>query len=136
MQKLRAATIEQKRVIPAKPAEVYRVIADPEIHSAFTGARATGRARKGAKFTAWDGYIMGKTLIAELGERLVQEWWTTGWPEDSTPSCLEWKFKKHPRGTLASLKQTGVPESQAKYYRKGWIEFYWRPLRAYFAAKI
>lgn len=107
MQKLRAATIEQKRVIPAKPAEVYRVIADPEIHSAFTGARATGRARKGAKFTAWDGYIMGKTLIAEPGERLVQEWWTTGWPEDSTPSRLESRMEVQ----KASARDPREPEA-------------------------
>jgi uncharacterized protein YndB with AHSA1/START domain len=127
--------IEQSRIIPSSPLAVYRAIADPGEHSAFTGAQATGRARPGAAFTAWDGYIRGRTLVADPGRRLVQEWSTAGWPEGAPPSRLEWRFRRHPRGALVTLRQTGVPRSQAASYRKGWIEHYWRPLRAYCAAR-
>jgi hypothetical protein len=48
---------------------------------------------------------------------------------------VEWRFRRHPRGTRITLRQTGVPRSQAASYRKGWIEYYWRPLRAYWAAR-
>lgn len=131
----RTSVIEQSRIIPAPPAEVYRSIADPRRQTAFTGARTTGQARKGAAFTAWDGYIRGRTLAAEPGRRLVQEWWTAAWPKDAAPSRLEWRFQRHPRGTRVRLKQTGVPRSQVASYRKGWVDHYWRPLRAYWAAR-
>lgn len=129
----RGSVIEQSRIIPASPLEVYRAIADPRTQSAMTGARATGLARAGAAFTAWDGYIHGRTLVAVPGRRLVQEWSTTEWPEGAPPSRVEWRFRRHPRGTHATLTHTGVPPSQAASYRRGWIEYYWRPLRAYWA---
>ncbi len=127
------SVIEQSRIIPAPPLAVYRTIADPDEHSAFTGARATGRARPGSAFTAWDGYIRGRTLVAEPGHRLVQEWSTTEWPEGVAPSRVEWRFRRHPKGTRVALRQTSVPRSQVASYRQGWIEYYWRPLRAYWA---
>jgi activator of HSP90 ATPase len=121
--------------MPAAPLAVYRAIADAREHSAVTGARATGRARPGARFTAWDGYIRGRTLRADPGRRLVQEWSTSEWPTDTRPSRVEWRFQAHPRGTRVTLRHTGVPRSQVKSYRTGWIEYYWRPLGAYFAAR-
>jgi uncharacterized protein YndB with AHSA1/START domain len=129
------SVIEQSRIIPAPPLEVYRSIADPREHAAFTGARATGRARPGTTFTAWDGYIRGRTLLADPGHRLVQEWATTEWPEGVAPSRLEWRFQPHARGTRVTLRQTGVPRSQVASYRQGWIDCYWRPLRAYWASR-
>jgi uncharacterized protein YndB with AHSA1/START domain len=129
------SVIEQSRIIPAPPLAAYRSIADPREHSAFTGARATGRARPGATFTAWDGYIRGRTLLADPGHRLVQEWATTEWPEGMVPSRLEWRFQPHARGTRVTLRQTGVPRSQVASYRQGWVDFYWRPLRAHWASR-
>lgn len=108
-QRRRDSIIEQSRIISAPPLAVYHAIADPREHSAFTGARATGRARPGAAFTAWDGYIHGRTLLADPGRRLVQEWSTAEWPEGAAPSRLEWRFRWHPRGTRVTLRQTDVP---------------------------
>ncbi len=129
------SVIRQSRVLPAPPLAVYRAIADSREHAAFTGARATGVARPGASFTAWDGYIRGRTLLADPGRRLVQEWSTSEWPDDTAPSRVEWRFQRHPRGTRVTLHQTGVPRSQVRSYRGGWVEYYWRPLRAYFTPR-
>jgi uncharacterized protein YndB with AHSA1/START domain len=130
--RLPGSTIEQSRIIPAPPQEVYRALARAKEHAAFTGAPARGDARVGGTFTAWDGYITGRTLRCAPGKLLVQEWSTTEWPDATPPSRLEWRFAPHPRGTRVTLLQTGVPRSQARRYRTGWIEFYWRPLRAHF----
>jgi uncharacterized protein YndB with AHSA1/START domain len=129
------SVIEQSRILPSSPLTAYRAIADPREHSAFTGAPATGRARPGTAFTAWGGYIRGRTLVAVPGRRLVQEWSTSEWPEGTAPSRLEWRFRPHPRGTRVTMRQTGVPRSQVAAYRKGWVLHYWRPLRAYCAAR-
>jgi hypothetical protein len=37
--------------------------------------------------------------------------------------------------TRVTLRQTGVPRSQVRSYRSGWIEYSWRPLRAYFLSR-
>ena len=129
----RAATsvIEQERVFAATPAELFLAFADPKLHGAFTGSAATGRARAGARFTAWDGYISGRTIEVEPGRRIVQEWRTTDWPDGALPSRLDLSFFDHPRGARVVLRQTDVPRTQARGYRDGWSDYYWKPLRTW-----
>jgi activator of HSP90 ATPase len=126
-------TIKQTHLIPgAKPQQVYDALVDPRKHAEFTGAKATGQAKAGAKFTAWDGYIFGKHLVLEPGKRLLQEWSTTDWPAGAGPSQLEWTFRTKGDGTEVTLTQTEVPEHQAALYSEGWIDYYWEPLKLYF----
>lgn len=58
--KNQVTTIKQTVTIPAAPKEVYNAYVDPEVHSTFTQAKATGKPVVGSKFTAWDNYILGK----------------------------------------------------------------------------
>lgn len=125
-------TIEDKVVIPATPDEVYDAFLDPKKHAAFTGSKATGSPKVGAKFTAWDGYISGKNLELEKGKRIVQEWVTTGWPEGYAPSRLELTFTRVKGGTEISMVHSNVPAEQADDYAQGWKDFYWKPLKEYF----
>lgn len=129
---MKTRSIRQSRVIPAPPDAVYEALVNAKKHAAFTGAEATGTARAGAKFTAWSGYISGKHLELEKGRKIVQEWSTSEWPEGAPPSRLEFEFEPHPKGTKVTMIQTLVPASQADRYRQGWIDFYWKPLAAYF----
>ena len=126
-------TIQQTDFIPGvKPQEVYDALVDPRKHTEFTGAKATGQAKVGAKFTAWDGYIFGKHLVLEPGRRVVQEWSTTEWPKDAPPSRLEWTFRVKGDGTEVTLVHSDVSADQAESYRQGWIDYYWDPLKQYF----
>ena len=125
-------TIRQKITVNAKPIEVYDAFVDAKKHSAFTGSKATGEGRVGAKFTAWDGYISGKNMELEKGRKIVQEWITTDWPEGYPPSRLELNFKKTEGGTEISLVQSEVPKEQAEELKKGWTDYYWEPLKSYF----
>ena len=131
----KTTTIRQKEFIPAKPVEIYDAFLNDEKHSAFTGARATCDRRVGGKFTAWDGYISGKNVKLENGRRIVQEWKTTEWPKGYKPSILEVRLKPKGDGTEVQLVQTNVPTIQAKNYKKGWIDYYWLPLKKYFSKK-
>jgi activator of HSP90 ATPase len=116
-----------------QPVELYDSILNGRKHSAFTGAKATSVARVGGAFTAWDGYITGKHLELEPARRIVQEWKTTQWPAGSPPSRLEWRFQPKRGGTEMTLIHSNVPASQAPSYRQGWIDYYWNPLKKFFA---
>ena len=132
--KTKVKTIEQKVIISkASPKEVYDAFTDPRKHSAFTGSKATGKAVVGGKFTAWDGYIFGKYLELDDGKRLVQEWTSTDFPKSSGPSKLELCFNKVAVGTEIVMVHSDVPEEQADDTAKGWIEWYWNPLKKYFS---
>jgi len=133
--KVRTATIRQRVVIPAPPEAVYRALTNARQHSAFTEAEATGAARVGARFTAWDGYIGGKHLVLEKARRIVQEWRTTEWPTSAAASRLEIRLAPRGEGTLLVMTHTGVPALQAASLRGGWKDYYWKPLQAWFARK-
>lgn len=132
---LKTTTIRQKEFIPAKPVEIYDALLNEQKHSAFTGARATCDRRVGGKFTAWDGYISGKNIKLDNGRRIVQEWKTTEWPARYKPSLLEFTFKPKGEGTVITMIQKDVPSVQAGNYRKGWMDYYWVPLKKYFGRK-
>jgi len=112
---------------------VYEAYVNPKKHAAFTGQGATGTPKVGGRFTAGDGYSKGKYLELEKGKRIVQEWSTTEWPEGYPPSVLELTLKAKGNRTELTMVQSKVPEEQVDYYAEGWKEFYWEPLKKYFA---
>lgn len=131
---MKTSVIRQSRFIPAPPEKVYEAFVNAKRHAAFTGAGATGTAKVGAAFTAWDGYIYGKHLELEKGKRIVQEWSTSEWPAGAPPSRLEFTFEAKAEGCQVKMVQSAVPAEQADRYKKGWIDFYWTPLANYFQA--
>jgi len=56
---------EVSRELPADPATIYRAWRSSEGHSAMTGAVASVDPVVGDAFTAWDGYIEGRTSELE-----------------------------------------------------------------------
>lgn len=131
--KIKVSTIRQKVIIPATPDEVYEAFMDAKKHTAFTGSKATCNPKGGGHFTAWDGYISGKNIELEKGKKIVQEWKTTEWPKDYPPSRLELSLNKVKDGTEISMKHSNVPSEQAEDIKQGWIDFYWEPMKAFFA---
>lgn len=131
----RLKTITQRVVIPASPLEVYDALTEPRRHAAVTGGAATGPRRIGGRFTAYDGYIIGVHRVLKPGAKIVQDWWTTEWPEGAAPSRLEITLRKAKGGTDLKMVHSAVPAEQADSYRQGWIEYYWNPLRAYFESR-
>jgi len=121
-------------VLSAKPLEVYKAWLSAREHGLFTGAKATITARVGSRFSAGDGYISGKTLEVEPGRRIVQSWRTTEFSETDPDSRLEILVAPAKGGTRLTLKHAALPPGTAAKYRDGWREFYFEPMRAYFAA--
>jgi uncharacterized protein YndB with AHSA1/START domain len=130
---MKFGTIKQVTLVEASPVEVYEMYVDPKKHAAFTGQGVTGTPRVGRKFTAGDGYITGRYLKLEKGRRILQEWTTTEWPEGYPPSLLELTLKEKGKKTELTMVHSKVPEDQVEYYAQGWKEFYWKPMKRYFA---
>jgi len=129
---VRTKTIRQNAFIPADPGDLYNAFLDPTKHSEITGAAATCERRVGGKFSAWDGYISGVNLRLENGRRIIQRWKTSEWPKGYKPSTLELAFKPKGKGTVVHLVQTNVPAAQVDSYKRGWVDYYWTPLKRYF----
>ena len=130
---LRFKTIRQKVLIKAPVEAVFDALIDPKIQSEFTGAKATGKPTKGSEFTAWDGYISGKYLSIKKENKVAMTWLTSEWPDGYPPSKLILTFKDTEMGTWITLVQEKVPAEQANEYSQGWKDFYWQPMKEYFA---
>ncbi len=126
-------SIEQKQRFSAKPVQVYDAYVNPRKHTEFTGAAATGKAEVGAEYTAYDGYIAGKHIELVPARKIVDEWKTSEWPEGYPPSRLELTLTVDGDGTELTMIHSEVPAVQAEAYRQGWVDYYWEPMRKYFA---
>ncbi len=122
-------------LIPASPETVYKAWLNGREHAAMTGSAATGTARVGGTFTAWEGYISGRTLELEPCSRIVQAWRTTEFAEDDPDSRLEIILTAARGGTRVTLKHSELPRGSSAGYRKGWIDFYFKPMKEYFSGR-
>lgn len=120
---------------PVTAQELYQAWLDSKQHTAFTGGGAKIKAQVGGKFTAWDGYIMGKTLELNPHSRIVQSWRTTEFPQNCGDSIIELTFKDVTGGAKMTIKHTELPEGQGAEYKDGWRQFYFNPMREYFKTR-
>jgi len=118
--------------LAAPPNAVYEAWLDSGAHSAMTGGEAKIDKRVGGAYTAWDGYISGKTLELRPGERIVQSWRTTRFRAADADSTIAVQFAPIKAGTRLTLSHKGVPDGQTTYEKSGWRDFYFEPMKAYF----
>jgi activator of HSP90 ATPase len=114
---------------------IYMAWLDSQGHTAMTGSPAEVDPLVGGKFTAWDRYIQGETLVAEPFQRILQAWRTTEFPEDSPDSRLEILIEELNDGALVTLLHSEIPEGQGESYRQGWEEYYFEPMKRYFSTE-
>jgi activator of HSP90 ATPase len=127
-------SFEISTVIPGVSAEqVCRAWIDSAEHSAFTGSPAEIDQDSEQRYTAWDGYISGRTLEVEPPNRILQSWRTTEFPADSPDSRLEILLEDVDDGVRLTLVHTGIPSGQGQHYRQGWEDYYFQPMRVYFS---
>jgi len=132
---LKFEVIRQTAVVDATPDEVYEAYVEPRKHSEFTGSPASGEAKVGGKFTAWDGYITGKYLELVKGRKIVHEWTTTEWPAGYPASVVEITLRQKGKKTELTMVHSKVPAEQAADYSEGWRDWYWKPLKEYLAKR-
>jgi activator of HSP90 ATPase len=126
-------SFELSDVIPASPQAIYDAWLDDRHADMTSGGPASADARVSGEFTAWDGYISGTFLELDAGGRIVMAWRTTEFPADAPDSRVEVLLAAAPGGTLVTFRHSEIPEGQGDDYRQGWIDFYFTPMKAYFA---
>ena len=123
---------EVSRVIPAPVQVVFDAWLSSHTHGEMTGSIATYNEATG-EFSAWDGYISGRTLTTAPPTRVIQSWRSTEFPGDAPDSVLEVLFEKARGGTLVTVKHSNSPDGQSASYAQGWNEYYFNPMTRYFA---
>ena len=125
-------SLNMEVILPVSPKELFNAWLDSKKHSQFTGSGAEIDPQVGGSFTAWDGYISGKTLEVEPPRRILQAWRTTEFPEGSPDSQLELLFVSVPDGTRLVLNHSHIPDGQKDSYAEGWRDYYFKPMKEYF----
>jgi activator of HSP90 ATPase len=126
---------EQSDVLPAAPGEVYDAWMSSAGHTAMTGGEAIVDPHVGGEFTAWDGYISGRTLELEPGHRILQSWRSSEFGPENADSHIEVILEPVDGGTLIRLRHTDVPADHPGYEKNGWRDHYFEPMKAYFAER-
>lgn len=128
-------SLELSVFIPAIPKKIYEAWLSAKKHTAMTGAGAEIDPKVGGMFTAWDGYIEGKNIELVPNKKIVQAWRTSEFPARSKDSQVEIFFEKEKTGTRVTLIHTNIPKGQEEGYRVGWEDYYFKPMKKYFAKK-
>jgi activator of HSP90 ATPase len=128
-------SIKVSAIIAADARTIYDAWMSSKGHSAMTGSDAEVTARVGGKFSAWEGYIEGTTVELTPHSRIVQSWRTTEFPAEEPDSTLEVVLEETRGGTRVTLNHTDIPSGQGAEYKKGWIDFYFKPMKAYWKKK-
>ncbi len=118
----------------AAPKAVFEAWLSSRGHSEMTGSPALFEDGGRGRFTAWDGYISGEVLDVEEGLRILQSWRTTDFAAGDEDSLLELIFHAQGPGTRLTLRHSNLPEGSSKRYEQGWFEYYFEPMKAYFAS--
>jgi activator of HSP90 ATPase len=101
----------------------------------MTGSPATASVQLGEEFEAWDGYIQGRNLELEPGKRILQAWRTTDFGPSDEDSLVEIVFEPAAGGTRVTIRHSSLP-ADGEQYLKGWIDFYFQPMKEYFGHKF
>ncbi len=127
-EEIKTRTLRQSATFDASPHDIYEMLMDSKLHSAFTGAKARISNKVGGKFTAYDDDIDGTNLELVKDKKIVQKWRTSDWPAKHY-SIVSYTLIKNGNGTKLEFVQTGIPEDKYKDISLGWKEYYWERMK-------
>ena len=128
----RMESIKLTKTFAVKPRVIYSAWLNSKEHSKMTGGQAKINSKINSSFTAWDGYIKGKTTELKPDEKIVQQWRTTEFPDDAPDSVIEIELKETSGGTELTMVHKNIPEGQGENYKTGWKDYYFKPMEEYF----
>jgi activator of HSP90 ATPase len=124
-------TIQHKVTFRASPDALFDLYLNSRRHSAATGSRAIMSRTVGGKFMAYEGHLRGRNLAIVPKRLIVQSWRGSDWTKRDLDSILVLVFSRVRGGGRISMSHVNVPDAHASSIDRGWVEYYWRPWRAY-----
>ena len=109
---------------------------DPIIHGTIVGGAVTISPLVGSEFRAFDGMIYGKTIAVVPKQYIVQLWRGNHWNPGDPDSILVLRFLPEGKNGKIELTHLNVPESDFDNVNKGWLDYYWKPWRAYLEKEL
>ena len=132
---MKTKTIKQTMMMKASAHDIYEALMDSRKHAKFTNDRASISRKVGGKLKAYGTYIQGRNLELVADKKIVQSWWASGWPEghvsEVTVILTPMKGK-----TKISFTHKGIPEDKADSVKKGWVDYYWTPLKKFVEKEV
>lgn len=127
--------IEMSWWLDEKPRAVFDAWLDSDAHGAMTGGPADVDPRVGGRFSAWGGYIEGKTTVIDRRQRRIRQTWRTlDFRPGDLDSLLEVRFVARSGKTQLTLVHTRLQPGDGAKYTLGWLDHYLRPMQAHFGA--
>jgi activator of HSP90 ATPase len=118
--------------LPATPEKLYKTWLDSEGHTAMTGVNASISDQEEGTFSVYNDYIVGRNLKLIPHSKIVQTWRTSEFDEGDEDSNLDITFEADGKETLVIINHTNIPD-ESPDYAAGWEEYYFTPMRLYFA---
>lgn len=131
---MKTKNIKQEVIFNVSPHEVYETLMDSKKHSDATCEGAEVSREVGGEFSVQSDYATGKNLELVPDKKIVQSWHASDWPEGHY-SKVTFALSKDQKGTKLTFTQSDVPEEFCDDISQGWIDFYWEPMKKYFAKK-
>jgi activator of HSP90 ATPase len=128
--------IHHSVTLPAPADRLFDMYLDPVIHGEFTGGPVTISPTVGTTFRAFDGMILGKTIAVVPKKHIVQLWRGSHWNPEDRDSILVLTFLPDGENGKIELTHLDVPESDFDNVNKGWLDYYWKPWRAYLEKEL
>jgi activator of HSP90 ATPase len=125
---MKTKTIRQSVTFKASSAEVYEMLIDSKKHAKFTGSVVQMSRDLGGKFSVYGGDIQGVNLELVPGQRIVQSWRYSDWPEGHY-SKATFSLKEVSGGTRLTFTRVGIPEEFYDDIKQGWRDYYWAPMK-------
>ena len=124
-------TIQQSVRLPATPDDLFDSFLDAQQHAAITGGKVSISARKGGKFSAFDGMLRGLNLLIVPKHLIVQAWRSAQWKRSDPDSILILVFSRGSGGGCIEFTHVNVPRHDLRGVTEGWKKYYWKPWRKY-----
>lgn len=127
-------SIHQEIGFKCSAQRVFEALISSEQFAELTDAPAEITAKRGGKFSCFDGMITGLTIEVVPNKRLVQAWRVGNWDEGIYSIV---------RFELAELSETearlifdhaGFPVQHKAHLEPGWYNKYWEPMKRYLDA--
>jgi len=123
--------IHHRVALPAPADTLFDMYLDPLLHGAIAGGPVTISSTVGSEFRAFDGMIYGRTIAVVPKKTIVQLWRSKDWKPEDRDSIVILTFLPDGRKGNIELTHLDVPESDFDNVNKGWLDYYWKPWRAY-----